>query len=54
MRREPERGNQNVATVTVADAAEITREVRRPSNSVEATGTSTPSELLCSDDIGVF
>jgi len=55
-RREPERGNQNVATVSVQEAAAIRRELAKSADlaggALQATGGAAP--VCFSDDMGFF
>jgi len=55
-RRESSRGNQNVATVTLSEAAAIREELSRSSDSKQKTegSSSEAASILYADDIGVF
>jgi hypothetical protein len=51
-RREPDRGNQNFATVSLEEAAAIRREVAKSAEVADAVGSTTTN--VFSDDAGFF
>ena len=53
-RREPSRGNQNVATITRAEAAVVRAEIDKSIGSADGGGSRASSGASYSDDVGFF